>query len=115
MSHEFAPAVVAFVTEHVRTLAELSCCPLRYRPDTAELRDRAEACAAAFRAAPVPLDRAQLLRWSCIGFSGLALNNLLVFVDFALMTGTDLSLLRAVAGVCAMLVLLHGLIWAAGR
>ena len=59
--------------------------------------------------------RTHLLLWSCIGFSGLALNNLLVFVDVTLMTGTDLSLLRAVVGVCAMLVLLHGLIWAAGR
>ena len=59
--------------------------------------------------------RTLLLVWSCIGFFGLALNNLLVFVDFTLMTGTDLSLLRAVAGAGAMLALLHGLIWTAGR
>jgi Family of unknown function (DUF5985) len=59
--------------------------------------------------------RTPLLLWSCIGFFGLALNNLLVFVDVTVMTGTDLSLLRAVAGVGAMLVLLHGLIWTAGR
>ena len=107
MSHEFAPVVVAFVTEHVRTLAELQLLMLviqsgdrwwdaasaaresgltikearhaldyfgarnlldiritgdvryRYRPGTAELRDRADACAAALRTRP--LDLAQLI------------------------------------------------------
>jgi len=59
--------------------------------------------------------RSPLLLWSCIGFFGLALNNMLAFVDFALMTGTDLSLARAIAGVAANLVLLYGLIWDTGR
>ena len=59
--------------------------------------------------------RTPLLLWSCIGFFGLALNNVLVFADFALMTGTDLSLARAIAGVGAILTLLYGLIWEAGR
>jgi multidrug transporter EmrE-like cation transporter len=59
--------------------------------------------------------RTPLLLWSCIGFFGLAVNNMLAFADFALMTGTDLSLARAIAGVCASLVLLYGLIWEAGR
>ena len=59
--------------------------------------------------------RTPLLLWSCIGFFGLALNNMLVFVDFALMTGADLALPRAVAGVAASLTLLYGLIWEAGR
>lgn len=59
--------------------------------------------------------RTPLLLWSCIAFFGLALNNMLVFVDFALMTGTDLALARALAGVAAILTLLYGLIWEAGR
>jgi drug/metabolite transporter (DMT)-like permease len=59
--------------------------------------------------------RPPLLLWSGIGFFGLAANNMLVFVDFALMTGTDLSLARAIVGTSAMLVLLYGLIWEAGR
>jgi hypothetical protein len=59
--------------------------------------------------------RTPLLLWSCIGFFGLALNNVLVFTDFALLTGTDLSLARAIAGVGGILTLLYGLIWEAGR
>jgi len=59
--------------------------------------------------------RAPLLLSSCIGFFGLAINNMLAFVDFALLAGTDLSLARAIAGVGASLVLLYGLIWDAGR
>ena len=54
-----------------------------------------------------------LLVWSCIAFFGLATNNMLVFVDFALLTGTDLSLFRTIAGATAMLILVYGLIWEA--
>jgi hypothetical protein len=59
--------------------------------------------------------RTPLLLWSCIGFFGLAANNMLVFVDFALLPGTDLSLVRTLAGALAMMILLYGLIWEAGR
>ena len=59
--------------------------------------------------------RTPLLLWSCIAFFGLAANNLLVFVDFTLLTGADLSLVRAIVGASAMLTLLYGLIWEAGR
>jgi hypothetical protein len=102
---EFAPAVVAFVTEHIRTLSELQLLMLliqssdrwwdagslahesgltirdaskaldhfgshnlldiritgdvryQYRPGTKELRDGAEACAAAYRSQPLGLAR----------------------------------------------------------
>ena|SRR5690349_15426868 len=102
---EFAPTIVAFVTEHVRTLAELQLLMLlvqsgdrwwdatsaaresgltvtearqaldffgsrnlldiritgdvryQFRPGTAELRDRANACAAAYRTQPFDLAR----------------------------------------------------------
>jgi hypothetical protein len=57
--------------------------------------------------------RTPLLLWSCIAFFGLALNNMLVFVDFALLTGTDLSLARTIAGASAMIILVYGLIWEA--
>ena len=55
--------------------------------------------------------RSPVLLWSCIGFFGLAANNALVFIDFAV-TGpaTDLSLPRVLIGAAAMLVLLYGLI-----
>ena len=59
--------------------------------------------------------RTPLLLWSCIAFFGLALNNILVFVDFTLLTGMDLSLARAIAGMGAILILLYGLIWEVGR
>lgn len=59
--------------------------------------------------------RTPLLLWSCIGFVGLAVNNVLVFIDLGLLTGTDLSLARTLAGAIAMLVLVYGLVWEADR
>jgi len=59
--------------------------------------------------------RTPLLLWSCVGFLGLAVNNALVFIDFTLLTGVDLSVLRTLAGAAAMLALVYGLIWEADR
>lgn len=59
--------------------------------------------------------RTPLLLWSCIGFFGLTINNMLLFIDLGLLTGTDLSLPRTLAGAVAILVLVYGLIWEAGR
>jgi hypothetical protein len=59
--------------------------------------------------------RTPLLLWSCIGFFGLAVNNMFVFVDLVVLTGSDLSLPRALAGAAAMLALVYGLIWEVGR
>jgi len=58
--------------------------------------------------------RTPLLLWSCVSFFGLAINNALVFIDFALLTGSDLSLPRTLVGSIAMLALVYGLIWEAG-
>jgi hypothetical protein len=58
--------------------------------------------------------RTPLLLWSCVCFFGLAVNNVLVFLDFNLFAGSDLSLPRALAGAAAMLALVYGLIWEAG-
>jgi hypothetical protein len=55
--------------------------------------------------------RTPLLLWSVVAFAGLAVNNVLVYVDLVLVPGTtDLSAPRAVAGAGAMLALLYGLI-----
>jgi hypothetical protein len=59
--------------------------------------------------------RTPLLLWSGIAFVGLALNNVLVFLDLSLLAaGPDLSLPRTLIGATAMLVLVYGLIWEAG-
>jgi hypothetical protein len=55
--------------------------------------------------------RSALLLWSCIGFLGLAVNNVLVYVDLVLVPSTDLALARTVAAVGALAALLYGLIW----
>ena len=58
--------------------------------------------------------RTPLLLWSCIAFFGLVLNNVLLFIDLALLVDTDLALFRTVAGTIGMLALVYGLIWEAG-
>lgn len=57
--------------------------------------------------------RTPLLLWSCIGFLGLALNNVLVYVDLVLVPSVDLRFWRTVAGASSMLVMVYGLIWKA--
>lgn len=51
-----------------------------------------------------------LLLWSCIGFFGLAVNNVMVFVDFDLVRETSLAVPRSLTGAVAMLALVYGLI-----
>ena len=55
--------------------------------------------------------RARLLLWSSLSFAGLALNNLLLFLDLVMLPTVDLSIYRAVTGAVAVMVLLLGLIW----
>lgn len=57
--------------------------------------------------------RTPLLLWSCIAFFGLVLNNVMLFVDLALLVEMDLALFRTVAGTIGMLALVYGLIWEA--
>ena len=54
--------------------------------------------------------RSPILLWSCIGFLGLAANNILVFLDFALLPNVDLSLPRSFTGAAAMVALVYGLV-----
>jgi len=55
------------------------------------------------------VSRTPLLLWSCIGFAGLAINNLLVVFDLVVFRGIDLSLPRTLAGTIGMIALVYGL------
>jgi hypothetical protein len=55
--------------------------------------------------------RTRLLFWSSLCFFGLAINNVLLFVDLVLIPDVDLALVRASVAVAALMVLVLGLIW----
>ncbi len=55
--------------------------------------------------------RRRLLLWSALCFLGLALSNLLIFVDLVLLPHVDLYPWRLVTAAIAMALLLYGLIW----
>jgi len=55
--------------------------------------------------------RKRLLLWSGLCFAGLALSNLLIFVDLILLPGRDLYLWRLATTGVAMALLVYGLIW----
>jgi hypothetical protein len=57
--------------------------------------------------------RTALLLWSCIGFLGLAVNNVLVYVDLVLVPSTDLAIARTIASAVGLIALLYGLVWGA--
>ena len=52
---------------------------------------------------------------SSVAFLGLAINNVLLYIDLGLLTGVDLALPRTIAGTAAMLVLVYGLVEDTGR
>jgi hypothetical protein len=54
--------------------------------------------------------RKRLLLWSSLCFFGLAISNLLVFVDLVLLPDVDLYRWRLLTAAVAMLLLLYGLI-----
>jgi hypothetical protein len=53
----------------------------------------------------------KFLLWSSLCFFGLALNNVLLFVDLVLVPEIDLSLWRNLAALAGLGLLLYGLIW----
>jgi hypothetical protein len=57
--------------------------------------------------------RSPLLFWSSIGFLGLSVNNVFVFIDLGLLPAADLALPRIIVGATAMLLIVFGLIWEA--
>jgi heme/copper-type cytochrome/quinol oxidase subunit 4 len=55
--------------------------------------------------------RVRLLLWSGLCFVGLALNNVVLFVDVRMLPATDLSLIRTIPAVAGIAILIYGLIW----
>jgi Family of unknown function (DUF5985) len=55
--------------------------------------------------------RVRLLMWCALGFTGLALNNLLLFLDRVVLPERDLGALRDASGLLGISILLLGLIW----
>jgi hypothetical protein len=56
--------------------------------------------------------RTRLLLWSGLCFTGLAANNVLLFVDKVVIgPEMDLTLLRSALAVVALAVMLYGLVW----
>ncbi|MEC4592089.1 MULTISPECIES: DUF5985 family protein [Nitrospirillum] len=56
-------------------------------------------------------DRSRLLLWSALCFTGLAINNFLLFLDFVVLPDMDLRPLRTVTALISVGILLVGLIW----
>jgi hypothetical protein len=55
--------------------------------------------------------RSALLFWTLACFVGLALNNVLLFVDKVVVTDQDLSVIRGLPGALGVAALVWGLIW----
>jgi len=56
-------------------------------------------------------NRVPLLLWSSLCFVGLAINNVLLVVDFLILPQRDLSTVRHLPALVGMLLLVYGLIW----
>lgn len=59
--------------------------------------------------------RKRLLLWSAVCFFGLAISNLLVFLDLVILPNVDLYPARLITAALAMVILLYGLIWEGER
>lgn len=55
--------------------------------------------------------RARLLLWASLCFAGLALNNVLLFVDLRVVPTVDLSVWRSLPALVGLMVLIYGLVW----
>lgn len=55
--------------------------------------------------------RVPLLLWSGLCFLGLALNNVLLFIDLRIAPDVDLSAWRTLPALVGVGFLLHGLVW----
>ena len=53
----------------------------------------------------------RLLMWVALGFVGLAVNNVVLFVDRVVAPDSDLHVIRDVSGLAAVSLILFGLIW----
>jgi hypothetical protein len=57
--------------------------------------------------------RVRFLLWSSLCFVGLALNNVLLFVDLVVVPDLSLALFRSLAASAGLAALLFGLVWEA--
>lgn len=57
------------------------------------------------------VQRTQLLLWSTLCFVGLALNNIVLFVDLVVVPDLDLGLLRSGTALVAVMLFLIGTLW----
>lgn len=57
----------------------------------------------------------RLLLWSATCFFGLAISNLLVFIDLIVLPQVDLYIVRLATAALATIILLYGLIWEGQR
>ena len=55
--------------------------------------------------------RVRLLLWSGLCFAGLALNNVLLFVDLRVLPTADLSVIRTIPALAGVWILIFGMIW----
>jgi hypothetical protein len=55
--------------------------------------------------------RTRLLFWSSLCFAGLAVNNVLLFIDLIMVPDIDLFIWRAAAAFAGLSILVYGLIW----
>ena len=55
--------------------------------------------------------QARLLLWAALCFVGLAINNVLLFVDLGLVPEVDLSIWRSLPTLGGLLLLIYGLVW----
>lgn len=55
--------------------------------------------------------RVRLALWTSLCFVGLALNNILLVVDFIVLPGNGLLMWRSLVALAAMATLVFGLVW----
>ena len=55
--------------------------------------------------------KVRLLLWGGLCFVGLALNNVLLFVDLGLVPDVDLSVWRSIPTLAGLALLIYGLVW----
>ena len=56
-------------------------------------------------------NRVPLLLWTALCFSGLALNNVLLFIDVRVVPAVDLSVWRSLPALVGVGFLIYGLVW----
>lgn len=57
--------------------------------------------------------RTRLLMWSTLCFVGLAINNVLLFLDLVILPDLDLRIVRSGSALVSIMLLVIGLIWEA--